>query len=113
MVVGRTGRREVRKEQMSLAALLPPGTAALPEDFPARLDRIKDSSGLSWNALAEKLGVDPRQIWRWRQGIEPTGGAMLALIEFAMLLPGGHQMLFANGHPVGTNRPPGSVSNGR
>lgn len=104
-------RADVRNEQLTLSALLPPGSAALPDDFPSRLHRIKDSSGLSWNELAEKLGVDPRQVARWRRGAEPSGGAMLALIQFAMLLPGGHQVLFSNDHAAPNRRP--TRGNGR
>lgn len=107
-----TARIRVRKEQLSLAALLPPGTSALPLDFPSRLGRIKDATGLSWNEFADKLGVDPRQMARWRRGAEPSGGAMLALIQFAMLLPGGHRMLFTNGEAT-AGRDPASPANGR
>ena len=80
--------------QKPLAELLPPGTAVLPEDFPNRIERIKEASGLSWNGLAEKLGVDPRQLSRWRKGVEPSGGAMLALLRLTLLLPEGHHLLF-------------------
>jgi hypothetical protein len=97
ITVARPTGADAHREQLTLSALLPPGSSALPDDFPSRLCRIKDSSGLSWNELAEKLGVDPRQVARWRRGAEPSGGAMLALIQFAMLLPGGHQVLLSNG----------------
>ena len=30
----------------------------LPEDFPQRLERLKDASGLGWKALARRLGSD-------------------------------------------------------
>ena len=80
-------------EQIRMLALLPPGVAVLPEDFPERLTQIKDASGLSWNTLADKLGVDPRQMGRWRAGVEPSGGAMLALLRLAMQVPGGIETL--------------------
>jgi hypothetical protein len=92
-----TKYRNISDEQLSLVAALPPGIAVLPEDFPVRLCRIKEASGLSWNALAEKLGVDPRQVARWRKGVEPSGGAMLALVKLAMLIPGGVQVLLGEG----------------
>lgn len=88
-----TQLRNKSEGQISLAAALPPGTSVLPHDFEARLVYVKKASGLSWNALAEKLGVDPRQIARWRKGVEPSGGAMLALLRLAAFIPGGTQAL--------------------
>jgi hypothetical protein len=85
--------KRITTEQIPMLALLPPGTAVLPEDFPDRLTLIKEASGLSWNALADKLGVDPRQMARWRAGVEPSGGAMLALLRLAMQVPGGIEIL--------------------
>jgi hypothetical protein len=79
-----------------LVPLLPPGTAVLPEDFPDRLTRIQEASGMSWNALAETLGVDPRQMARWKTGVEPSGGAMLALMRLASQMPGGMEVLLGN-----------------
>ena len=66
-----------------------PGVALLPEDFAERLVALKECSGLPWEQLAVCLGVDPRQLWRWRHGASPGGGAMLALVRFATLVPGG------------------------
>lgn len=94
------GNNNFADGQLSLVAALPPGIALLPEDFPERLERIKEASGLSWNSLAEKLGVDPRQVARWRKGVEPSGGAMLALMRLAMLMPGGLQMLLGEAVPA-------------
>ena len=42
-----------------------------------------------WERMAVCMGVDPRQLWRWRRGASPGGGAMLALVRFATLVPGG------------------------
>ena len=67
----------------------PYGSGVLPEDFAGRLTRIKEASGLSWNGFAEALGVDPKQVLRWRHGAEPCGGAMLSLIRLAARIPGG------------------------
>jgi len=91
-----TRHKNTPDEQLTLVAAVPPGTALLPDDFPVRLNRIKESSGLSWNVLAEKLGVDPRQVARWRKGVEPSGGAMLALVKLVMLVPGGTQVLLGD-----------------
>ena len=68
----------------------------LPEDFPDRLRRLKEVSGLTWNGLAQALGVDRKQLDRWRKGTEPCGGAMLALIRFACQVPGGLDILLGD-----------------
>ncbi len=68
---------------------IPYGTGVLPEDFARRLTRLKEASGLSWNGFADALGVDPKQLLRWRHGAEPCGGAMLSLIGLAARIPGG------------------------
>lgn len=67
----------------------PPGVALLPEDFAERLAAVKERSGLPWERMAVCMGVDPRQLWRWRHGASPGGGAMLALVRFATRVPGG------------------------
>ena len=69
---------------------IPPGVALVPEDFREKLEVIKKMTGLSWEALASAMGVDSRQLWRWRRrGGEPGGGAMLALVRLALRVPGG------------------------
>ena len=46
----------------------------LPEDFEDRLERHRETSGLTWSALARAIGVDRRQLRRWRtKGVEPSG----------------------------------------
>ena len=37
-------------------------------DLPARLARLKQVIDLPWDGLAACLGVDPRQLKRWRKG---------------------------------------------
>ncbi|MDE2843906.1 MAG: helix-turn-helix domain-containing protein [Chloroflexota bacterium] len=67
-----------------------PGVALMPEEFGARLVRLKEASGLTWDGFATAIGVDIRQVLRWRKkGCEPAGGAMLALVDFAIQVPGG------------------------
>ena len=67
-----------------------PGVALLPEDFGARLTRLKEALGLTWEGFASMIGVDYRQMLRWRKtGAEPSGGAMLALVDLAVQVPGG------------------------
>ncbi len=68
---------------------LPPGVALLPEDFAQRLEALKERTGLPWERMAVCMGVDPRQLWRWRRGASPGGGAMLSLVRFATRVPGG------------------------
>ncbi len=71
----------------------PPGVPLIPEDFPQRLAAIKDISGLSWEGMAVCIGVDSRQMLRWRRGCWPGGGAMLSLVRLARRLPGGLNIL--------------------
>ena len=65
------------------------GVALLPPDFPQRLDALKEMSGLSWERMAAAIGVDSRQLHRWRRGTHPTGEAMLSLVRLANRVPGG------------------------
>jgi len=61
----------------------------LPRDFPDRLERLKEASGLTWAGLAKAIGVDHKQIYKWRKGVEPSGGAMYGLFRFALRMDGG------------------------
>ena len=73
---------------------IPPGVALVPEDFRQKLEVIKRLTGLSWEGMASAMGVDSRQLWRWRKrGGEPGGGAMLALARLALRVPGGLALL--------------------
>lgn len=69
------------------------GVTFLPEDFPQRLNRFKAATGLTWDALAGCLGVDPRQLERWRRGTKPCGDGLFALLMLAARIPGGVHML--------------------
>ncbi|MCY4618761.1 MAG: hypothetical protein OXD50_09465 [Chloroflexi bacterium] len=66
-----------------------PGVALMPGDFPARLVELKEKTGMSWEQMATAMGVDSRQVHRWRRGTVPNGPAMLALVRFAACVPGG------------------------
>ena len=75
--------------------------AVMPEDFPDRLERLKEASGLSWRAMARAIGIDHKLLLRWRNGAVPSGGSMLSLFRFAnrigclpILLGEGLQMTF-------------------
>ena len=80
--------------------VLPLEDAVFPEDFPERLERLKEVSGLTWTAFARALGVDRKQVARWREGVEPAGGAAFSLFRFAMRLPDGVEILMGEGFRV-------------
>ena len=50
-----------------------------PDEFPKRLERLKDLAGVSWEELAEILGVSHRRMMRWRRGGKPSGGGFWAV----------------------------------
>lgn len=69
---------------------IPPGFALMPEDFPERLDALRGLFDLNWEEMAVAMGVDPRQLLRWRiKGGRPNGGAMLSLVRLAIRSPEG------------------------
>ena len=73
-------------------------SGVLSQDFPERLERLKEASGLSWRGFAKALGVDPKQLRRWRKkGVEPSGGPMLSLVRCASSIPGGMEILMGEG----------------
>ena len=60
------------------------GAYAFPDDFPQRLIRFKEASGLSWAELARRLDVYPHTLWRWRvAGVLPNMEHMMALLDLA------------------------------
>ena len=64
---------------------------AFPEDFPERLERFQQESGLSWAEIARRLGTYPHTLWRWRKlGVRPSAEHMMALLELAEELGLGH-----------------------
>ncbi len=84
----------IRKPMPSPGPFIPPGIALMPDDFAQRMKVIKEMTGLSWEGMAAAMGVDSRQLWRWRkEGGEPNGGAMLALVRLAVRAPGGLALL--------------------
>ncbi len=46
-------------------------------------------SGPSWERMAAAIGVDARQVHRWRRGTYPSGEAMLSLVRLATRVLGG------------------------
>jgi len=56
----------------------------LPEDFPERLVRFQEGSGLSTRALAGFLGVSPYRLRRWKNGEdEPNTAHLFAVLTIA------------------------------
>ena len=46
----------------------------LSDDFPERLVRLKELADLTWSGFARAVGVDYRQMYKWRKhGVEPSG----------------------------------------
>ena len=54
-----------------------------PSDFPLRLLRFREESGMSWNQLARSLGTDSLALRRWRAGIRPNAQHLLTLLDLA------------------------------
>ncbi len=78
-------RRSTSRSQL----FIPPGVALIPEDFDDRLKALKEMTGLTWQGMAVAMGVDDRQLLRWRRGGGPNGGAMLSLVRLAIRVPEG------------------------
>ena len=77
------------REPRAPSPLFLPGVALLPENFADRLTVLKEITGLSWDGMAVCLGVDIKQLLRWRHGGTPNGGAMLSLVRLATRVPEG------------------------
>ena len=62
-----------------------------PDDFPRRLERFKEESGLSWAEITRCLGTSPFTLWRWHEaGVRPHYRHLMALLELAEDLCLGH-----------------------
>ena len=49
-------------------------SGALPQDLKDRLRRFRETSGLTWSALARSIDVDRRLVRRWcKGGVVPPG----------------------------------------
>ena len=88
---------QIEDEEQDLALQ----SAVLAEDFPKRLERLKEVSGLTWAAFARAIGVDPKLVHRWRNGVEPRGWVMHALFRFAQRMPGGMAILVTESFQMG------------
>jgi ribosome-binding protein aMBF1 (putative translation factor) len=66
-------------------------TLDLPDDFPERLRRFQEESGLSWSELARRLETYRNIVSRWKEGRgRPNTEHMMALLELAEGLALGH-----------------------
>ena len=66
-------------------------TYDLPDDFPQRLVRFKEESGLSWAELNRRLDIHHETMRRWRKGrARPSMRNMMALLALANSLGLGH-----------------------
>ena len=66
-------------------------TYVFPDDFPQRLKRFKEESGLPWAELDRRLGIDPETRRRWRdKGVRPSTQHYAALLVVADSLGLGH-----------------------
>ncbi len=55
-----------------------------PPDFPERLERFKEASGLSWRAIARMLGVSLHRLRQWRnKGVAPSPAHLFLLLTIA------------------------------
>ena len=62
-----------------------------PEDFPQRLKRFQQESGLPWAELDRRLGIDPETRRRWRdKGVRPSTRNYAALLVVADSFGLGH-----------------------
>ena len=72
---------------------IPYGTCELPGDFANRLTRLKEASGLTWTGFAEAVGMESKNLYKWRKGTVPSGGGMHSLFCLASKIPGGLDIL--------------------
>ena len=76
--------------------LVPYGDGELPDDFPQRIIRLKEASGLTWDGFALLVGVELKQALRWTQGTKPSGGAHHCLVRLARWIPEGLDILLGD-----------------
>ena len=64
-----------------------------PKDFGERLARLVELASLSWEELAERLGVGCDRVTEWRGGEVPTGGEVWHIMHLASSIPGGTEVM--------------------
>ena len=66
-------------------------TLELPDDFPERLRRFQEESGLSWSEIARRLETYRNIVWRWKEGLaRPNKQHRGALLDLADSMALGH-----------------------
>ena len=59
-------------------------TYDFPNDFPERLVRFKEESGLSWSEIARRIGTYRYTVGRWQKGVgRPNMEHTMALLKLA------------------------------
>ena len=66
---------------------------SLPPDFPVRLGRLEDRSGVSLEEIALSSGLPARRGRLWRVGRPPNDDELRAIVDFACAVPGGVAVL--------------------
>ena len=66
---------------------------SLPRDFPVRLGRLEDRSGVSLEEMALAVGLPADHARLWRIGRPPSDDELRAIAEFACDVPGGVAVL--------------------
>ena len=61
----------------------------LPEDFPVRLGRLEDRSGLPLEEFARRWIVPEHRVEDWRAGEPPTERELRTIMEWACSVDGG------------------------
>ena len=83
-------------------------THVSPEEFPKRLKRFLEESGLSWSEVARRLETYRPTVWRWAEGrVRPNHQDRKALVEVADRLSLGHLSFISPQRPVGLRSHPG------
>ena len=66
-------------------------TYVLPDDFPQRLERFQEESGLSWSEIARRIGTYRHMVWRWKdRRVRLNNHHWKALVDLANSLGLGH-----------------------
>ena len=64
-----------------------------PDDFPQRLVRFQEKSGLSWSEIARRIGTYRHSVWRWKEGrVRPNNRHGKAQLELADSMGLGHML---------------------
>ena len=60
-------------------------TYVFPDNFPQRLKRFQEDSGLSWSEIARRLETYRHTVWRWADGgVPPNHHAQALLLPISL-----------------------------